>query len=136
MLRNLIFSAGLLLSVFLTSCLTDEVAPNISLRNAAGDTITSDTLTIGLNEILTVVSITEDDQDISTVEYFQGYPNASELPIDYAAPIDLTNRRHEVFVDLSFPDTLYISGEFGTLRVRAEDREGNVSELSKRIRVN
>ncbi len=135
MFRKLFICVGLALSVFLSSCLQDDVAPIVSLRNAAGDTISSDTIQTGLNTILTIVSVTVDDQDLKDVSYFQGYPDASELQIDYAAAIDLTNRRREVFIDLSVPDSLYASGEFGTFRVRAEDMEGNVTELVKKIRV-
>ena len=135
MFKNLLLVVGLTVSVFMTSCLTDEVAQIVSLRNAAGDTITSDTIQANLNTILTIVSDVVDDQDLLEVSYFQGYPDAIELQIDYALPIDLTNRKREVFVDLSFPDTLYSSGDFGSISVRAEDMEGNVTELFKKIRV-
>lgn len=130
-----LFAAGLVATVLLSSCLQDDIAPTIALRNAAGDTIVGDTLTATLNTVLTLVSSTRDDQDLGEVAYYQGYPDDMELRIDYAAPIDLTNRIREVFVDLSFPDSLYASGDFGTFRVYAEDREGNVTELFKRIRV-
>ncbi len=133
--QRLFLATALVLAVGLSSCLTDEVAPNIILRNASGDTIRGDTLTGMLNSVLTLVAETTDDQDILDVSYFQGYPGLIEEQINYAIPIELTNRRHEVFVDLSFPDSLYNSNDVSSIRVKAEDRSGNVSEISALILV-
>lgn len=74
------------------------------------------------------------------VEYFRSYSDSVgvliEEQIDYAAPILLTNRHKEAFVDISLPDSLYEIGGFGAVRVRAEDNAGNVTEVQKTITIN
>jgi hypothetical protein len=133
--RNLFGGILLALSVLLSSCLTDEVAPNIFLRAASGDTIQSDTIQVTLNSTLTLVSVTTDDQDLREVLYYQGFPEGLEQEIPYSDGIQLTNRIREVFVDLPFPDSIFEAGGVSSFRVMAEDNAGNVSELFKLIRI-
>jgi hypothetical protein len=125
-----------LVCIGLASCIQDDVAPIVVLRNAGGDTITADTIGGTLNTILTIISDARDEQDLLDVTYTQSYPDTADAVIDYAAPIDLTNRKREVFVDISLPDSLYTAGSFGAITVRAEDMEGNVTEVRKTIIVN
>jgi hypothetical protein len=135
-LRSIVPAAALLLGLGLSSCIQDEVNPIIVLRTAGGDTINADTINGTLNGILTIISDVRDDQELETVTYMQGYPDTVPLPIEYAAAIDLTNRKHEVFLDLSLPDSLYTAGSFGSIEVMAEDAGGNTTTVRKTIIVN
>ena len=122
----------------ISSCITDEVAPIVVIRDAAGDTLDIDTVVAISNTVITFISDVRDDQDLADVAYYQGLIDPDlgfENQIDYSVPIFLTNRKKEVQVDLSLPDSLYASGSFGTFRVRAEDMEGNVTEVIKYIDV-
>ncbi len=135
-LRTLVPAAALLLGLGLTSCIQDEVNPIVVLRTAAGDTIDADTINGTLNNILTIISDVRDDQELETVTYTQGYPDTVPLPIEYAAAIDLTNRKREVFLDISLPDTMYSAGSVGSIEVMAEDAGGNTTTVRKTIIVN
>jgi hypothetical protein len=135
-LRRALPVAALLASVGLTSCIQDEVNPIVILRSAGGDTITADTISGSLNGVLTIISDVRDDQELEAVTFAQGYPDTVDLPIDYAAPIDLTNRKSEVFLDLSLPDSLYTAGSIGSVIVTAEDAAGNTTTVRKTIVVN
>lgn len=134
--RSLVPVAALMLGLGLSSCIQDEVNPIVVLRSASGDTINADTINGTLNGILTLISDVRDDQELGSVTYTQGYPDTVPLPIEYAAAIDLTNRKREVFLDISLPDSMYTAGSFGSIEVVAEDEAGNSTSVRKTIVVN
>lgn len=136
-LRNLLILNALVVLVGFSSCITDEIPPVIELYTSTGDTIDYDTISGPINTVITLISKTTDLQDLGEVSYFQTWGDSlnTEVQIDYAAPILLTNRHQEVFIDLSLPDSLYSSGNVTFFRITAVDAEGNSTEVVKRLDV-
>lgn len=108
-----------------SSCIQDEVGPIVHFKNDAGDTITGDTLSGNLNDILSFIGDTRDDQDLGEVQYLLTLGDLVDEPIPYSDPIFLTNRQREVRFDIPLIDTLFESGQFGSFTISATDMEGN-----------
>ncbi|MFT7588289.1 MAG: hypothetical protein ACI959_000496 [Limisphaerales bacterium] len=134
-LRNLLILNALVVLVGFSSCITDEIDPTIEIFTDVGDTIDFDTIPAQINTVLTLISKTTDLQDLGDVNYFQTWGDFTEVQIEYAAPILLTNRHREVFIDLSLPDSLYAVDDVRAFRISAEDAEGNSAELIKYIKI-